>query len=151
MASHGYSGKPVREKIGWDLATRRAWRNVPSEVQAELGIDSSTEHDEGSVDLLIVAFDDRANLASQAHQIAQLIFPAGAVWVLWPKKSSKIQTDVTDDVFRQVLLPLGIVDNKVCAMSANWSGLRFVWRKELRDGSRVPQSTEIGIGSSSGS
>jgi hypothetical protein len=60
------------------------------------------------------------------------VFPDGACWIAWPKRSSKVPTDVTEDVVREVALPLGLVDNKVCAVDETWSGLRLVWRKELR-------------------
>ena len=62
------------------------------------------------------------------------VFPDGAVWVGWPKKASKVPTDVTEDVVREVALPLGLVDVKVCAIDEVWSGLRLMWRKELRSG-----------------
>jgi hypothetical protein len=56
----------------------------------------------------------------------------GAIWISWPKKSSKLPTELTEDTLRDVGLPTGLVDNKVCAINEQWSGLRFVWRKELR-------------------
>lgn len=63
--------------------------------------------------------------------MADAIFPAGALWYAWPKRSSRVPTDITEDTLREVALPLGLVDNKVCAISEIWSGLRVVWRKEL--------------------
>ena len=56
----------------------------------------------------------------------------GGLWMAWPKKASGVPTDLTEDVQREIWLPLGLVDNKVCAINEVWSGLRFVWRKELR-------------------
>jgi len=56
----------------------------------------------------------------------------GGSWVAWPKKASKVPTDITEDTVREVCLPLGLVDNKVCAINEVWSGLRVVWRKKLR-------------------
>lgn len=56
----------------------------------------------------------------------------GAVWVAWPKKSSGVETDMTEDTMRELFLPTGLVDNKVCAIDETWSGLRFVLRKENR-------------------
>ena len=66
------------------------------------------------------------------EELAEAIFPAGALWFAWPKRSSGVPTDITEDTLREVALPLGLVDNKVCAISEIWSGLRVVWRKELR-------------------
>lgn len=60
--------------------------------------------------------------------------PAGALWVAWPKRSSGVATDLTEDVLREVCLPLGWVDTKVCAVTDVWSGLKFVLRKENRPG-----------------
>ena len=60
------------------------------------------------------------------------IFPDGALWVAWPKKASKVPTDITEDVVRELALPVGLVDNKVCAISEVWSGLRLVWRRSER-------------------
>ncbi len=64
--------------------------------------------------------------------MASAIKPSGGFWVAWPKRSSKVPTDLTEDVLREVGLPRGLVDNKVCALTEVWSGLRFVWRKENR-------------------
>jgi hypothetical protein len=67
-------------------------------------------------------------LASLRHQIA----PDGQIWVSWPKKAAKVATDITEDTIREVCLPLGLVDTKVCAIDEVWSGLKLVIRKELR-------------------
>ena len=61
-----------------------------------------------------------------------MIAPAGAVWVCWPKRASGVSTDLTEDVIREVVLPSGLVDVKVCAVSEVWSGLKLVIRRELR-------------------
>ena len=60
----------------------------------------------------------------------------GGLWVAWPKRASGVPTDMTEDVVREVCLPLGLVDNKVCAIDETWSGLRVVWRRELRAAKR---------------
>jgi hypothetical protein len=60
------------------------------------------------------------------------------LWIAWPKRASKMDTDMTDDEMRRVALPLGLVDNKVCAIDSTWTGLRLVWRKELRDAGGPP-------------
>jgi len=73
-----------------------------------------------------------AVLAREVPRLGRAVFPDASLWVAWPKKASGVPTDVTEDSIREVALPLGLVDNKVCAVSDVWSGLRLVWRKERR-------------------
>ncbi len=61
-----------------------------------------------------------------------MIFPDGGLWIAWPKRASGVETDLSDEAVREVALPLGLVDNKVCAIDETWSGLRVVWRRERR-------------------
>jgi hypothetical protein len=75
---------------------------------------------------------DRAELERLIAQLRTMIAPAGQIWVSWPKKASKVPTDITEDVIRAVALPTGLVDVKVCAVDAIWSGLKLVIRRELR-------------------
>ena len=77
---------------------------------------------------------ERREFERRLPQLGRKVFPGGAIWIAWPKKASKVPTDMTEDVVREVALPTGLVDNKVCAIDATWSGLRLVWRKELRNG-----------------
>ena len=74
----------------------------------------------------------RADLARETAALRHLIAPAGMIWVSWPKKASKVPTDITEDVIREVILPMGLVDVKVCAVDSVWSGLKLVIRKEHR-------------------
>ncbi len=73
-----------------------------------------------------------AELRAQLPKLKEAIHPNGMIWVSWPKKSSGVATDVTEDTIRAVALPLGLVDVKVCAVDEIWSGLKLVIRKELR-------------------
>ena len=66
------------------------------------------------------------------QMVAARLKPDAMLWISWPKKASKVPTDITEDVLREVILPLGLVDVKVCAVDEVWSGLKFMWRKELR-------------------
>jgi hypothetical protein len=75
---------------------------------------------------------ERTVLERTAPALLPVLVPNGMVWISWPKKSSSVPTDVTEDVLREVLLPMGLVDIKVCAVDEIWSGLKFVIRKELR-------------------
>lgn len=74
----------------------------------------------------------RAELLGAAEMILDRLAKDGVLWISWPKKGSKQPTDITEDTLREVLLPSGLVDVKVCAVDETWSGLKFVWRKELR-------------------
>jgi hypothetical protein len=85
-----------------------------------------------SHDVIVAFVDKRDHLARAIPKLEHAIFPDGAVWVAWPKKASKLPTDMTEDVVREVCLPRGLVDVKVCAIDDTWSGLKVVWRKERR-------------------
>ena len=84
------------------------------------------------LDVIIVFVDRRAELAAQLAKVRRRMAPAAGFWVAWPKKASKIATDMTEDVVREIALPTGLVDNKVCAIDDIWSGLRLVIRLEQR-------------------
>jgi hypothetical protein len=86
----------------------------------------------GPLDLIVLFTKSRADLERRFGKLASAIRPAGALWIAWPKRSSGIRTDLTEDVLREVGLPQGLVDTKVCAIDDTWSGLRFVFRKENR-------------------
>ena len=86
----------------------------------------------GRADVIVFFTLSRAKLERRVEIAGRAIFPNGGLWIAWPKRASKIDTDMTEDVVRDVALPLGLVDNKVCAIDDTWSGLRIVWRRELR-------------------
>ena len=75
---------------------------------------------------------ERTVLAKRLDAMTAAIRPDGGLWVAWPKQASKVPTDMTEDVIREIALPTGVVDNKVCAIDETWSALRLVWRKENR-------------------
>ena len=75
-------------------------------------------------------------LEPRLDPLASMVFPSGGLWIAWPKRSSGMATDMTDDAVRRLALPRGLVDNKVCAVDATWTALRLVWRRELRTGMR---------------
>ena len=82
--------------------------------------------------MVVLFVTDRAAFEAQVDELGQAVFPDRSLWIAWPKRASGVETDMTENVVRDVALPLGLVDNKVCAIDATWSGLRLVWRKELR-------------------
>lgn len=85
-----------------------------------------------AADVVVLFTTGRAALAERLPALAEAIFPDRMLWIAWPKRASGVPTDVTEDVVREVALPLGLVDTKVAAIDATWSGLRLVWRKERR-------------------
>jgi hypothetical protein len=86
----------------------------------------------GPLDVIVFFTKSRSDLERRFGKLASALQPAGALWIAWPKRSSGISTDLTEDVLREVGLPQGLVDTKVCAIDDTWSGLRFVIRKENR-------------------
>jgi hypothetical protein len=82
--------------------------------------------------VVVAFFTRRADYERRVEALGRVIFPAGGLWIAWPKRASGLATDMSDEVVRQVALPRGLVDNKVCAIDATWSGLRVVWRLERR-------------------
>ena len=137
----GYSGTPLPKKLGFTDATRLLVLDGPPDYDALVGPvppglvrDSRLSKATTVVHLFVL---QRRALATRLATLRKSMHPESAVWVSWPKKSSRVPTDVTEDVIRDVALPLGFVDIKVCAVSDLWSGLKLVVRKELRAKARV--------------
>ncbi|HEY6473864.1 MAG TPA: DUF3052 domain-containing protein, partial [Acidimicrobiales bacterium] len=86
----------------------------------------------GSADVVVAFFVRRSDFERRIEGLAKMIFPAGGLWVAWPKRASGRETDMHEGVVREAALPLGLVDNKVCAIDDTWTGLRVVWRRERR-------------------
>jgi hypothetical protein len=132
----GYSGTPLPKKLGFTPGMRAAFLGAPEDFGATLGElpgdVAVASRLGGHKDLVIVFLTERAELARRVEPLKRAIAPDGMVWVAWPKKASKVPTDITEDVVREVVLPAGLVDVKVCAIDATWSGLKLVIRKELR-------------------
>jgi hypothetical protein len=131
--SVGYSGTPLVKKLGVKEGMRIAVLDAPEGFGLDLpeGV-SVARRLGGSKDMVIVFVAARRVLERRLDALRRAIAPDGMVWVAWPKKVSKVPTDVTEDVVREVVLPAGLVDVKVCAIDETWSGLKVVIRKELR-------------------
>jgi hypothetical protein len=129
----GYSGTPLAKKLGISEGSRLALLRAPRGVVIELpeGVGVRTRAD-GQVDVAVAFFTERTAFATRLERLGAMVFPSGGLWIAWPKRSSGVVTDMTEDVVREVALPTGLVDNKVCAIDETWSALRLVWRKELR-------------------
>jgi hypothetical protein len=132
----GYSGTPLPRKLGIVEGKTVGILNMPNYYDLDLGElppDVEVHRTELPADIFIV-FADRADEAERGFQRAITYLPAdGAIWVLWPKKSSGVETDLTEQTLRDLFLPTGMVDNKVIAVDDTWSGLRFVVRRENRE------------------
>jgi hypothetical protein len=87
---------------------------------------------EAPIDAAHVFVTERADLEAKLNQLLPLLDPAGMIWVSWPKKTSKVPTDIIEDVIREIALPMGLVDVKVCAVDSVWSGLKLVIRRQNR-------------------
>lgn len=138
MAAAGYSGTPLPKKLGIVPGTTLALLNAPAAFPALLGpLESVTIHQgtRGRWDLLILFATRRAELERRLPAIVKGL-DGRSFWLAWPKRTSGVATDLTEDVLREVALPLGVVDYKVCAIDAVWSGLKFAGRatREARRG-----------------
>lgn len=133
----GYSGTPLLKKLGVTAERSLLLVDAPPDVDAILG-DLPVEPARGlprgssTFDLALLFVTRRADLERQLPRVAARLTLDGAVWVAWPKKASRVPTDVTEDTVREVALPQELVDTKVCAIDAVWSGLRLCLRVEAR-------------------
>jgi len=132
----GYSGTPLSKKLGYKAGQRVAAPGAPSNYRKLLApLPDSVEFQARvtkSTDLVHVFTTSKAELAKNLVAWLKILAPDAAIWVSWPKKASKVPTDITEDTIRAVALPMGLVDIKVCAVDETWSGLKLVLRKELR-------------------
>ena len=132
----GYSDRPQAAKLGLKPGMRLAlvgrpdgWEltDPPDDLAAAGGADAPA-------DVIMAFFRAAAELHERLPGLAKRIFPAGAIWVAWPRRAAGHRSDITDNVIREVALPLGLVDVKVAAIDDDWSGLRLVWRVTNRGG-----------------
>jgi hypothetical protein len=132
----GYSGTPLARKLGIKAPMQVAVIDAPSQYEAILGESpvgvTFSVAASSDTDLVHVFATERAVLSECLKAFRRILGPNAAVWVSWPKKASKVTTDITENTIRELALPLGFVDIKVCAVSEVWSGLKLVVRKELR-------------------
>lgn len=131
----GYSGTPLAKKLSLKPGLR-AWRDgMPDSVAEEIGEAELVILDapEAPIDAAHIFVTIRADMEAKLSALRPLLAPAGFIWVSWPKKASKVPTDITEDVIRAVVLPTtDLVDVKVCAVDNTWSGLKLMIRKSAR-------------------
>lgn len=130
----GYSGTPLAKKLSLKDGMSVWFHAMPTSVRAGIDDVVLNERDtpETGLQAAHIFTTERAELAQWLGDLRTLIDPAGFVWVSWPKKASKVRTDIREDIVRDICLPMGWVDVKVCAVDATWSGLKLMIRKELR-------------------
>ena len=136
MPTAGYSGTPLPQKLGIKEQHKVALIGAPSgftlgALPMGVALQRSLAG-KAVLDVLVVFVTRRADLVARIASCRPRMQPAAGLWIAWPKRASGMATDITEDTVREVALPTGLVDNKVCAIDETWSGLRLVIRKELR-------------------
>jgi hypothetical protein len=132
----GYSGTPLSKKLGIEAGNHvllieapEEWGELVAPLPHGIVFDPRVI---SATDIVHLFVTRRSELARRLKSLRKELRPDAAVWVSWPKKSAGVETDITEDVIREIALPMGWVDIKVCAVSEVWSGLKLVIRKELR-------------------
>jgi len=144
----GYSGTPLPRKLGIKPGARVGLAGapdgfgallepLPDGARVEAGAAGPVLPDTvlpgtGPFDVIVFFTVEQAELAGRLSELRARMAPAAGLWIAWPKRASRVPTDMTEDVIREIALPTGLVDNKVCAIDPVWSGLRLVIRRELR-------------------
>ena len=137
----GYAGTPLPSKLGIAPGQRALLADVPAEIEATLDAALATTTRlarPGAFDFALAFVASRTALATTLDRLVPKLDDAGMLWIAWPKKASGVATDVTEDAVRAGALPRGLVDVKVCAIDATWSGLKLVRRKQNRRGDEPP-------------
>lgn len=134
----GYSGTPLPRKLGIGDGDEVALIGAPERFEDTLGElpDVASLHtdlaDDARYDVILAFVTQRSELEAELPRLRARMAPACGLWIAWPKRASRMPTDMTEQVVRDVALPTGLVDNKVCAIDDTWSGLRLVIRRENR-------------------
>jgi hypothetical protein len=135
--STGYSGTPLPRKLGIKPGQRIAFLDAPpafADALGELpeGVGAPRTTLRRPLDLIVAFFLERRRLQQRLPRLISALDPAGALWVAWPKRASRVETDITEGGVRELALAAGVVDVKVCAIDATWSGLKLVVRQKDR-------------------
>jgi hypothetical protein len=132
----GYSGTPLAQKLGMKAGLVVALLDAPAGFRDQLqglpdGVTFRTQL-RGRCDIVIGFFVERRAFEGRLDAVTRRMERDGSWWVCWPKKASKVPTDMAEDVVREVVLPVGLVDVKVAAIDDTWSGLKVMWRTSMR-------------------
>lgn len=129
MTTPGYSGKPLAAKLGIKAEHVVLLDNAPAGFEIEglpVGTTVVRRAGRSSYDVVLAFCPDRARLTKRLPILLPKTTTAGMIWIAWPKRSSGVASDLNDNGIREVALPLGVVDTKVCAIDSTWSGLKLV-------------------------
>lgn len=129
--SPGYAGTPLPQKLGVKPDHAVLLASAPAGFELD-GVRVNRRATRPTYDVILAFAYDQAQLARHLDNLKRRVFPAGALWIAWPKRGSGLPTDLTENSIRDHALPLGLVDVKVCAVDDVWSGLKLVWRRENR-------------------
>ena len=134
MASAGYSGTPLARKLSLKDGQRVWWEGMPESVRAEIEREGLVldllSSPEAPIDAAHIFVTDYSDMEAKLAALRPLLAPGGFIWVSWPKKASKVPTDITEDRIRDAILPAtDLVDVKVCAVDSTWSGLKLMVRR----------------------
>jgi hypothetical protein len=136
MHQAGYSGRPLAAKLGLKPGMTCWQHQMPEDtavlLQGQMPDIIPLAAPKPGLDCAHIFVTERQDLETQLDALGKCLAPDGMIWVSWPKKASKVSTTITEDIVRQICLPKGLVDVKVCAVDDIWSGLKLVIRKELR-------------------
>jgi hypothetical protein len=136
MATAGYSSTPLVHKLGLKAGMRVHYAAAPDDFASLLGeLPAGVRvlaRPATGMDLVVLFVGSRAQLQRRLAGLHAKLAQDGMLWIAWPKRASKVPTDMTEDVVRDEALPHGLVDVKVCAIDETWSGLKLVIRRELR-------------------
>jgi hypothetical protein len=130
----GYSGSPLYRKLGIKpgdvvgvLGAPPGWviEGLPDGVVLR-------SRAQGPLDVVVAFFEERVKIERRLPALIRALRPDGSLWIAWPRRAAGHVSDIGDNVLREIILPTGLVDTKVAALDEHWSGLRFVWRRELR-------------------
>jgi hypothetical protein len=136
--SAGYSGTPLARKLGVKegdtvllIAAPEGWRipDLPEAVEVRRAGEPVADP---AAAVVVAFYRTAAEFARTAPDLARGLAPAAALWVAWPRRAGGHLSDIGDQLLREVLLPVGVVDVKVAALDQDWSGLKFVWRRQNR-------------------
>jgi len=132
----GYSDTPLAQKLGLKRGMRCWFHNMPESVRAEIDPEGAEIEEQPTasdgLQCVHLFVTERARLERELAAVQPLLMSNGFIWVSWPKKAAKVDTDVTEDVIREIALPAGLVDVKVCAVDATWSALKLMIPKDKR-------------------
>ena len=133
VTAPGYSGRPQATKLGLKPGQRVSLHQPPGGWALTDPPDGlAGPGPDGQADVIVAFFTAAGEMAAQIGELGRRIYPAGALWVAWPRRAAGHRSDITENFIRDSALPMGLVDVKVAAIDEDWSGLRLVWRVENR-------------------